>query len=585
MSTNTRSDQNTHLNAELAGLVAKHIAVAATLTSTSGTPFEVRQEDVCGESMLVYANRPRSLGEILAGATQYGDRDCFIFDDGTRLSFVDVVRLCRRVAAGLADRGIGRGDRVAVCAPNRLEWLLTFWAATSMGAVVVAMNGWWTGTEMLNALELTEPALLIGDQTRVERLTSMGTPVHVPIIDMDADFGSLYGTPAAGDHGGEATAIDTPQIDEDEPAMLLFTSGTTGRPKAAALSHRNVIAFIVSQNFVGARVMALTGRTAQGPPPTRLAVFPLFHVSGMSATVACMLSGATTVWPLGRFDPGRVIELTKQHGIRSWTGTVTHVLRLLDHPDIATLDPLTVAQIGIGGSATTPEIVRRTEAVFPHLTGTFSTGYGSTESGGLITHASNAMIRLAPECVGPVMPTMEVRIVDDDGNDLPDGEEGNICCRGPLVMMEYWRNPEANAEVFMEGRWLKTGDFGRMDGGALFLASRRRDLILRGGENVYPFEIENRLDEHPEIEEAAVIGIDHDSLGQEIGAIVVVREPSTLTVDDVQRWCAETLASYKVPAHVDIRTTPLPRNPTGKVMKHLLADPSAETSASLFVDE
>jgi long-chain acyl-CoA synthetase len=567
------ADTNTHINAELAGLVARYTDVDATLTST-GSPFEVRREDVGGESMLVYANRPTSLGGILAAATRYGDRACFIFDDGSQLSFTDVVRDARRVAAGLADRGIGRGDRVAICAPNRLEWLLTFWAATSMGAVVVAMNGWWTGTEMMNALELTEPKLLIADRKRLERLAA---DTQTPTIDMDEDFVSLYGT--------ASTEEAMPTIDEDEPAMLLFTSGTTGRPKAAALSHRNVVAFVMSQDFIAARGMALAGRTAAGPPPTRLAVFPLFHVSGMSATVACMLNGATTVWPLGRFDPGRVIELTKQHGIRSWGGTVTHILRLLDHPDIATVDPQTLAQVGIGGSATTPEVIRRTEAAFPHLTGTFSTGYGSTESGGLISYASNAMIRLVPECVGPVLPTIEVRIVDDDGNDLPDGEEGNICCRSPLVMMEYWRNRQANAEVFLDHRWLRTGDFGRMDGGALFLASRRRDLILRGGENVYPFEIENRLDEHPDIEEVAVIGIDHDILGQEIGAVVVVRQGSMLTVEAVQRWCAETLASYKVPAHVEIRTTALPRNPTGKVMKHLLGDQPAEASANLFVDE
>ena len=568
------ANTNTHVNAELAGLLAKYAEADAGLTAT-GSPFEVRPEHVGGEAMLVYANRPRSLGEVLAAATKHGDRDCFIFDDGTRLSFAEVVRDTRRVAAGLADRGIGRGDRVAICAPNRLEWLLTFWAATSMGAVVVAMNGWWTGTEMTNALELTEPKLLIGDQKRIERLPA-DIRMTTPTIDMDEDFASLYAAP---------TTAEMPAIDEDEPAMLLFTSGTTGRPKAAALSHRNVVAFVMSQDFIAARGMALAGRTAAGPPATRLAVFPLFHVSGMSATVACMLSGATTVWPLGRFDPGRVIELTKQHGIRAWGGTVTHILRLLDHPDIATVDPQTLAQVGIGGSATTPEVIRRTEAAFPHLTGTFSTGYGSTESGGLISYASNAMIRLVPECVGPILPTIEVRIVDDDGNDVSDGEEGNICCRSPLVMMEYWRNPQANAEVFLDGRWLKTGDFGRLEGGALFLASRRRDLILRGGENVYPFEIENRLDEHPDIEEAAVIGIDHDILGQEIAAIVVVREGSTLTLEAVRGWCAETLATYKVPVHIEIRTTPLPRNPTGKVMKHLLADPSTETSASLFVDE
>ena len=224
-------------------------------------------------------------------------------------------------------------------------------------------------------------------------------------------------------------------------------------------------------------------------------------------------------------------------------------------------------------------MIRRTEERFPHLKGTFSTGYGSTESGGLISFASNAMLAIAPDCVGPPLPTVEVRIVDDAGAPLPDGEEGNICARSPLVMKEYWRHPEATAETLLPGRWVKTGDFGRLEHGVLFIASRKRDLILRGGENVYPFEIENRIEEHDEVDECAVIGVDHPTLGQEIKAVVVVRPGSALTADDVRAWCAAALASYKVPAHVDIRTEPLPRNPTGKVMKHVLAD----ESASIFI--
>ena len=299
-------------------------------------------------------------------------------------------------------------------------------------------------------------------------------------------------------------------------------------------------------------------------------MFPLFHVSGLGATVSGIAAGATTVWPLGRFDPAHVIELTKQHGINGWGGTFTHVMRLLDEPSIATLDPLQMQQVGIGGSASSPELIRRTEERFPHLKGTFSTGYGSTESGALISYASNAMISLAPECVGPPLPTVEVRILDDDGTEMPEGEVGNIFARSPLVMREYWGNPEATAETLLPGQWLKTGDFGRIEVGALFLASRRRDLILRGGENVYPFEIENRIDELPDVTEVAVVGVDHPMLGQEVKAIVVVVEGSSLTPEGVVEWCRAALASYKVPAHVEVRTAPLPRNASGKVMKHLL---------------
>jgi acyl-CoA synthetase (AMP-forming)/AMP-acid ligase II len=295
-----------------------------------------------------------------------------------------------------------------------------------------------------------------------------------------------------------------------------------------------------------------------------------------------MASGATTVWPLGRFDPAHVIELTKRHGIAGWGGTVTHVLRLLDEPSIATIDPTSIVTVGIGGSASSPQLIRRTEERFPHLEGTFSSGYGSTESGGLISYASNAMLTASPDCVGPPLPTVAVRIVGPLGEDVAPGEEGEICARSPLVMQGYWRHPEADAEAFLPGRWLRTGDFGRMADGALFLASRRRDLIIRGGENVYPFEVEYRLEEHPDVVEAAVVGVDHPTLGQEVGAVVVVAPGSDVAAPALQDWCAEALSAYKVPSQVEVRTAPLPRNPTGKVMKHLLG---GDESASGFVEE
>jgi acyl-CoA synthetase (AMP-forming)/AMP-acid ligase II len=210
-----------------------------------------------------------------------------------------------------------------------------------------------------------------------------------------------------------------------------------------------------------------------------------------------------------------------------------------------------------------------------------STGYGSTETGGLVSWAPNWMLQAATDCVGPALPTVEIRITDDDGAVLADGIEGNVEARSPIVMLGYWRNEEANAETLLAGLWVRTGDFGRLEGGLLYLASRKRDLILRGGENVYPFEIENRIDQHPDVVEVSVIGVEHPTLGQEVKAVVVVREGSTLDADSLRVWCGEALAGYKVPAHVELRTTPLPRNATGKVMKHVLTD----AAANVFIEE
>jgi long-chain acyl-CoA synthetase len=553
--------------------VADFLAVTERLTGPGG-PFELVDDDVLGETMRVFANRPGSLREVLAGSVAHGDRLAMAFSDGREITFGELGSQVASVAAFLRDvHGIGKGDNVAICGANSAGWILSFWATLSLGAVAVAMNGWWTETEMRHALELTEPKVVLIDAKRAERLTDAGRAI--PSVDLDTDLEAMIA------HDPSAALPDTP-IDEDDPAMLIFTSGTTGRAKAAVLTHRSIVMYSQMQNFIGGRGMALAGRgPSGGPPPVRLAVFPLFHVSGLGATVNSTMTGSTTVWPLGRFDAGTVIDLTVRYGISVWGGTGTHVVRLLEHPDLERIPQGQLQSVGMGGSATTPDIMRRLDQTLPHLEGTMSTGYGSTETGALVSFAPNWMLAASPDCVGPPLPGVEVRISDPMGAILPDGEEGEIWVRSPLLMKGYWHNEEANAEVFTDGRWFNTGDFGRLEGGLLHIASRRRDLIIRGGESIYPFEIENRLDEHDHIVEAAVIGIDHEALGQEVKAIVVVTSDAEITADDVRDHCAETLSSYKVPTHVEIRTEPLPRNPSGKVLKNVLAG-DAQTN---FVEE
>jgi len=557
-----------HAHPRLAGFLA-----ATEQTTGPGSPFEVVTEQVLGEPMGVFKNRPGSLREVFAGSAVHGDRDCMIFSDDRHVTYADLQRQVASTAAWLRDvHGVEKGDRVAICGANSHGWIVSFWACLTSGAVAVAMNGWWTEPEMRHALDLTEPKVLLIDAKRAERLTG---DVGLPTADLDTDLDEMVG------HAPDAELPDTP-IAEDDPAMIIFTSGTTGRAKGAVLSHRSIVAYSMEQNYIGYRGMVMAGVTPKGgPPPVRLAVYPLFHVSGLGATVNGIMTGATSVWTLGRFDAGNVIDLTIRYGINTWGGTGTHVVRLLEHPDLSKLDATQLVTVGMGGSATTPDIMRRLDTTFPHLANTMSTGYGSTETGALVSWAPNWMLTASPDCVGPALPTVELRITDGAGTVLPEGEEGNIEVRSPLLMVGYYDNPEANAEAFSDGRWFNTGDFGRLQGGLLHIASRRRDLIIRGGENVYPFEIEYRLDEHPDVVESAVIGVDHEVLGQEVKAIVVVHAGAELTDDDLRAFCAETLSSFKVPAHYDIRTEPLPRNPSGKVMKNVLSG----DSASNFVEE
>ena len=537
--------------------------VTAALTGPGGF-FEVTTDDVLGERMSVFANRPRSLRDVLVAARQFGDAEYGVFDDaGNRrvLTFAGHERQVASVAAALLDRGVGRGDRVAVLAANCPEYLVTFWACASMGAVAVCFNGWWTRAEIEHALAHTQPALLVADRRRLDRLE--GADPGVPTVVIEDDFETLLG------YAPDAALPDVP-IAEDDPVVLQFTSGTTGRPKAAVLSHRSLVSFVLAAFVIGAREMMLKGGSP-APARPRLAVFPMFHLSGMqSAAVTSMMAGQTLVWPMGRFDPARVVRLCIDEGVGTVNGTATHILRLLEEPTIGDLDPTQVTSVAIGGSATTPELIRATEARFPHLADSFGSGYGLTESGGLVSHAVNAMLSESADCVGPPLPTVQVRIVDDDGVELSDGRNGEICVRSPLVMLGYWRDPEADAAAFAPGRWLRTGDYGRMQDGRLHLSTRLRDLIVRGGENVYPIEVEGRLEQHPAVVECAVYGVDNRTLGQEVKAVVVLRPGVGTTADDLIAFCTETLAYYKVPSIVEVREDQLPRNATGKVVKGVL---------------
>jgi long-chain acyl-CoA synthetase len=516
-----------------------------------GGPFELTTEPVGGVPLAVFRNRHRSLGELLDASAAHGDAEFLVFDGGPRLTFAQHRRLAAGVARSLrTGHGIGPGDRVAVAAANGPGWVLTAAACAELGAVLVALNSWWTADELRAALDLTDPAVVVADAPRRVLLDG-----DRPVIAAESVLDDLAG-------GGADPAPPAP-VAEDDPAVLLFTSGTTGRPKAAVLSHRSIVGFVQLTSFIGARTALARAAPAGSRPPTvRLAVFPLFHVSGLGSHLGALAWGLKTVWPAGAFDPGRVLELTREEGITVWNGASTHLIRLLDHPGIDSFDPLQIQQVGIGGSATTPSLIARTEARFPHLEATFGSGYGLTESGGLVSHAPNALLRAAPDCVGPPLPTVEVRITDDDGRPVPDGDLGTICVRSPILMSGWWRG-----EALPADRWLRTEDYGRFEDGLLYLASRHRDLIIRGGENVFPIEVEDCLDGHPEVVESAVYGRDDATYGQVVHASVHLRPGAATTPADLRRHCATRLAYYKVPDEVHVHDGPLPRNAAGKLVK------------------
>lgn len=283
-----------------------------------------------------------------------------------------------------------------------------------------------------------------------------------------------------------------------------------------------------------------------------------------------LVAGIKTVWTKGRFDALRILQLIERERVTSWSPMGTMAYRVVTHPDLRAYDLSSVRSIGSGGAPMRKELQEDIRRVFPHAAGSMGLGYGLTESGALATILFGRDLELYPESAGRPLPTVQLEIRDQDGRRLGDDEEGEIFIRSPLVMLEYWRRPEETHAVLSPGRWLNTGDVGSLRDGCLRINSRKRDLILRGGENVYPIEIELRLEAHPDIEEVAVLGVADDEFGQAVLAIVVPKPGRSPSFDALRDWTAETLAQYKIPSHWQCRVERFPRNATGKIMKHLL---------------
>jgi acyl-CoA synthetase (AMP-forming)/AMP-acid ligase II len=568
--------------AEQAGTAASHLrwageallppAARAALTGR-GASFELVTEPVLGHDHVVFARRPRTLREMLDSQAAATPDLPFLISPERQWTYREAAEDIDATAVLLSERySVAVGDRVAIVAANHAEYAILMWAVVTLGAVVTSLNGWWTAPELEYGIGLTTPLLIAGDARRLARLEDGIGPSGVPVRRLE----ELHRE--AREFAGKA--FPRPGITEDSPAVILFTSGTTGRPKGAVLSHRNIINFAMV-NRLGAAMAAAAARAPAGPPPPGRCIVssPMFHISGL---VAVFVTGAafptTLVFPApGAWDPVTWLELTARHKVTVWSGVPTQYWRLLRHPDLGSYDLSSVLTVGSGGAVFPPELVRELSRRFPRVR--LGNGYGMSETVGLGTLTGGELFVTVPDSVGPAQPTVEVQIRDSRGVLLPQGQTGEIFLRSPSVFLGYWDDPAATQAVLDADRWYRTGDFGRIAGGLLFLESRRRDLILRGGENIYPIEIENRLVEHPDIDEAAVIGVDHPELGQEIKAFVVPRPGSPLTAEQVRVWCAATLAAYKVPARVEFRAS-LPYNQTGKLMKQELeAEERARASA------
>jgi long-chain acyl-CoA synthetase len=540
--------------------------------------------EVRGIPVKVYTTAPPNMRVMWEATAVHGDKDYLVYED-ERYTYAEIHAQVRKLAQYLVSQGIGRHSRVALSMRNYPEWVVGYWATVSIGAAVVGMNAWWTPSEMEYALNDSEPGVLIVDDERLERLSQIANTPKMHVISVRTD----RALPAGGARWTDVMATADPgvlpniEFDPDDDATIFYTSGTTGFPKGAQLTHRGSVANIlnlVAMNMAAALaeqkaiaagdVPAPTGEPKPVLPPCFMAPTPLFHVTACNCILHAATASGAKVVLMYKWDPGRALELIEREKVTSFSGVPTMSREMLLHPDWEKRDTSSVQGMGGGGAALQPDLVHKIAGALKG--GQPSTGYGMTETHGIITANSARWFIAKPESCGPLVPTLEGKLVDEDGNDLPAGPTtvGVLCVRGSIVIKGYLNREEATADSIRDG-WLNTGDIARIDeDGFVYIVDRAKDMVIRGGENVYCSEVETVIYNHDAIAEACVFGIPEERLGEEVAAVIVLRPGRSLTEKELQDFLSGTIAKHKIPTKIWFRDEPIPRNASGKFLKREL---------------
>ena len=564
------------------------IAEATALLTAPGSRFEMDVAEIDGVPTRVWKNAPPNLALLLQFSRTHGDRTFTIYQD-ERVSFEANFRATATLAAALAAIGVGKGDRVALAMRNLPEWPVVFFAVVSLGAIVVPLNAWWTGAELEYGLADSGAKVLIADNRRHERLAdrydALPALEHVlvarsasPLDGKARRLEDVIGTPNEYRTLPE-TALPAVTIAPDDPATIFYTSGTTGNPKGALGSHRNLTTNIMSAGFSGARSFLRRGERPPEPEPrTGLLVIPLFHVTACSASMMGTIASGSTVVFMRKWDPVEAMEIIEREKVNLTGGVPTIAWQLLEHPDRDKYDLSSLEAIAYGGAPSAPELVKRIYAEFGALPGN---GWGMTETMATVTSHAGEDYLNRPDSAGPPVATADLKIMSEDGaRELSVGEVGELWARGPMIVKGYWNKPEATAETFVDG-WVRTGDLARLDEeGFLYIVDRAKDIVIRGGENIYSTEVENVLYAHPAVTDCALIGIPHRTLGEEPAAVVHLAPGAQASEAELQDWVRERLAGFKVPVAIRFVAETLPRNANGKILKRELKNLFAERAAA-----
>lgn len=544
-----------------------------------GQPFEIETVDVGGIPTRCWKNAPPSLAALAHAARTHGDKTFIVYED-ERVSYEGWFRATAILAQALQTAGIGKGDRVALAMRNLPEWPVAFFAIVSLGAIAVPLNAWWTGGELAYGIADSGAKLLIADAERVDRLaphlSDLATLESILVSRSAGDIPphatrleDVIGLP--GGYGAlEPVALPDVGIAPDDAATIFYTSGTTGNPKGALGSHRNMTTNILTTAYAGVRAVLRRGETPPAPEAAvMLTVIPLFHVTACSAGMTGIMFGGSTMVFMHKWDTQKALQIIERERVTATGGVPTIAWQLIEHPDREKYDLSSLKSISYGGAPSAPELVRKIREVFGALPGN---GWGMTETMATVTSHSAEDYLNRPDSCGPAVPVSDLKIMDADGQtELPPGEVGELWARGPQIVKGYWNKPAETAATFVDG-WVRTGDLARLDEeGFCYIVDRAKDMIIRGGENIYSSEVENVLYDHPAVTDAALIGLPHRTLGEEPAAVVHLAPGSSATEAELQSWVRERLAAFKVPVRIVFCEDTLPRNANGKILKKDLA--------------
>ncbi|WP_420331695.1 class I adenylate-forming enzyme family protein [Oceanicaulis alexandrii] len=549
-----------------------------------GSLFEFEVREINGAPVRVWKNGPQTLPDLVRAAVSHGDREFLVLGD-ERVSFRAFCNAAALLAQTLRARGVTKGDRVAIAMRNLPEFPVAFFAAAAVGAIIVPLNAWWTADELAYALDDSGARSLICDAERWAVLSGASLSLDVLVCSADAPVDAERLEDVIGAPNDWAALADQslPDVDiaADDPATLFYTSGTTGRPKGALGTHRSSMSNVLATAYAGAFAALRRGEPVPEPQPrASLLPIPLFHVAACNARMLSSLHVGHTMVLMNKWDPLEALQIIEREKIAYTGGVPAIAWSLLEHPQRGEFDLSSLEGVAYGGAPAAPELVRRLHEDLGCEPGT---GWGMTETSGTVTRHDGEDYLNRPGSCGPPVAVAELKIMSLDGaNELETGEVGELWARGPMVVTGYWNKPDATADTFIDG-WVRTGDVARLDeDGFCYIVDRSKDVIIRGGENIYPVEVENRLYEHPAVVDAAVAAIPHQILGEEPAALITLSYGASVDEPTLQAFVRERLAGFKTPVLIQVHDAPLPRNASGKILKaevrKILAAESARRS-------